>query len=46
MRFWKGLPRRYLLTHAAGEVLAHLEMSARLEKDPVQTEFAAWPALV
>ena len=34
--FLEGLPRRYLLTHAAGEVLAHLEMSARLGKDPVQ----------
>ena len=28
--------RRYLLTHDAGEVLAHLEMAARLGKDPVQ----------
>ena len=34
--FLEGLPRRYLLTHAAGDVLAHLEMAARLEKDPVQ----------
>ena len=34
--FLEGLPRRYLLTHTAGEVLAHLEMSARLDKDPVQ----------
>jgi [protein-PII] uridylyltransferase len=34
--FLEGLPRRYLLTHDAGEVLAHLEMSARLGKDPVQ----------
>src|SRR5580704_4402852 len=34
--FLEGLPRRYLLTHAAGEVLAHLEMAARLGKDPVQ----------
>jgi [protein-PII] uridylyltransferase len=34
--FLEGLPRRYLLTHAAGEVLAHVEMSARLVKDPVQ----------
>src|SRR5271163_1223195 len=34
--FLEGLPRRYLLTHAAGEVLAHVEMSARLEKEPVQ----------
>src|ERR1700734_4046898 len=34
--FLEGLPRRYLLTHDAGEVLAHLEMAARLTKDPVQ----------
>jgi [protein-PII] uridylyltransferase len=34
--FLEGLPRRYLLTHAAGEVLAHLEMAARLPKDSVQ----------
>jgi [protein-PII] uridylyltransferase len=34
--FLEGLPRRYLLTHAAGDVLAHLEMTARLDKDPVQ----------
>jgi [protein-PII] uridylyltransferase len=34
--FLEGLPRRYLLTHAAREVLAHLEMAARLGKDPVQ----------
>jgi [protein-PII] uridylyltransferase len=34
--FLEGLPRRYLLTHAAGDVLTHLEMAARLEKDPVQ----------
>jgi [protein-PII] uridylyltransferase len=34
--FLEGLPRRYLLTHAAGEVLAHLQMTARLAKDPVQ----------
>jgi [protein-PII] uridylyltransferase len=34
--FLEGLPRRYLLTHAAGEVLAHLEMVARLDADPVQ----------
>ena len=34
--FLEGLPRRYLLTHDAGEVLAHLEMAARLGKDSVQ----------
>src|ERR1700735_132119 len=34
--FLEGLPRRYLLPHAAAEVLAHLEMATRLDKDPVQ----------
>jgi [protein-PII] uridylyltransferase len=34
--FLEGLPRRYLLTHVTGDVLAHLEMAGRLEKDPVQ----------
>jgi [protein-PII] uridylyltransferase len=34
--FLEGLPRRYLLTHGAGEVLTHLEMATRLDKDPVQ----------
>jgi [protein-PII] uridylyltransferase len=34
--FLEGLPRRYLLTHPAAEVLAHLEMAAHLAKDPVQ----------
>ena len=34
--FLEGLPRRYLLTHAAAEVMAHLEMATRLDKDPVQ----------
>jgi [protein-PII] uridylyltransferase len=34
--FLEGLPRRYLLTHDAGEVLAHLQMAARLTQDPVQ----------
>jgi [protein-PII] uridylyltransferase len=34
--FLEGLPRRYLLTHPAGEVLAHLEMAGQLGKDPVQ----------
>jgi [protein-PII] uridylyltransferase len=34
--FLEGLPRRYLLTHPAAEVLAHLEMAAQLAKDPVQ----------
>jgi [protein-PII] uridylyltransferase len=34
--FLEGLPRRYLLTHPAGEVLGHLAMAARLSEDPVQ----------
>jgi [protein-PII] uridylyltransferase len=34
--FLEGLPRRYLLTHPAGEVLGHLEMAGRLDEDPVQ----------
>src|ERR1700722_13022101 len=34
--FLEGLPRRYLLTHPAAEVLAHLEMTTQLAKDPVQ----------
>jgi [protein-PII] uridylyltransferase len=34
--FLEGLPRRYLLTHPAGEVLGHLEMAGRLAQDPVQ----------
>jgi [protein-PII] uridylyltransferase len=34
--FLEGLPRRYLLTHAAGEVLGHLEMAAHIANDPVQ----------
>jgi [protein-PII] uridylyltransferase len=34
--FLEGLPRRYLLTHPAAEVLAHLEMATQLVKDPVQ----------
>ena len=34
--FLEGLPRRYLLTHPAGEVLGHLEMAGLLSEDPVQ----------
>lgn len=34
--FLEGLPRRYLLTHPASEVLAHLEMAGRLGQDSVQ----------
>jgi [protein-PII] uridylyltransferase len=34
--FLEGLPRRYLLTHAAGEVLSHMEMAARPGQNSVQ----------
>ncbi len=34
--FLEGLPRRYLQTQAAGEVLAQMEMASRLDEDPVQ----------
>ncbi len=34
--FLEGLPRRYLLTHPASEVLNHLEMAAHIANDPVQ----------
>ena len=36
--YLEGLPRRYLLTHAAGEVLGHLEMAGQISKDPVQLD--------
>jgi [protein-PII] uridylyltransferase len=34
--FLEGLPRRYLRTHAAGEVLDHMEMAGHLGQDAVQ----------
>jgi [protein-PII] uridylyltransferase len=34
--FLEGLPRRYLRTHPAGEVLGHMEMAGRLGADAVQ----------
>ena len=34
--FLEGLPRRYLATYSAKEVLAHLEMAGRLKGEPVQ----------
>lgn len=34
--FLEGLPRRYLGTYSAKQVLAHLEMAARLKTEPVQ----------
>jgi [protein-PII] uridylyltransferase len=34
--FLEGLPRRYLRTHAASEVISHLGMANHLVEDPVQ----------
>ena len=34
--FLEGLPRRYLQTHTADEMLAHMKMASQLEKDAVQ----------
>jgi [protein-PII] uridylyltransferase len=34
--FLEGLPRRYLRTHAAGDVLGHMEMAGHIGGDPVQ----------
>jgi [protein-PII] uridylyltransferase len=34
--FLEGLPRRYLQTHTASEVLSHMEMESRLRQDSVQ----------
>jgi len=34
--FLEGLPRRYLLTQTASDVLSQMEMAGRLEEDPVQ----------
>lgn len=34
--FLEGLPRRYLRTHAASEILGHMNMAGRLGADPVQ----------
>src|SRR6202008_1819498 len=34
--FLEGLPKRYLAAYSATDVLAHVEMSGRLGKDPVQ----------
>ncbi len=36
--FLEGLPRRYLLTHAAGDVSVHAEMAARIASDSVQID--------
>jgi [protein-PII] uridylyltransferase len=34
--FLEGLPRRYLRTHAASEVIGHMEMAGRVGEDSVQ----------
>jgi len=34
--FLEGLPRRYLRTHAAGEIIGHMEMANHLGEDSVQ----------
>jgi [protein-PII] uridylyltransferase len=36
--FLEGLPRRYLLTHAARDVFAHADMATKLGTDPVQVD--------
>ncbi len=38
--FLEGLPRRYLRTQAASDVIRHVEMASRLGEDPVQLELA------
>jgi len=35
--FLEGLPRRYVRSYPAQEILRHFEMAQRLEKDPVQS---------
>ena len=35
--FLEGLPKRYLRSYPAEEVLRHFEMAQRMEKDPVQS---------
>lgn len=34
--FCEGLPRRYLLTRTAEQIVAHCEMASKLDDDPVQ----------
>jgi [protein-PII] uridylyltransferase len=36
--FLNGLPRRYLRTQAASDVIRHMEMARKLDGDPVQLE--------
>ena len=36
--FLDGLPRRYLRTQAASDVIRHMDMASRLDTDPVQVE--------
>jgi len=37
-RFLDGLPKRYLRTQGASDVIRHMDMAARLGDDPVQVE--------
>ncbi len=36
--FLEGLPKRYLRTQSASDVIRHLDMAGRLDADPVQVE--------
>jgi len=36
--FLDGLPKRYLRTQGASDVIRHMDMAGRLDKDPVQVE--------
>ena len=38
--FLNGLPRRYLRTQTASDVIRHMELASRLGQDPVQLELA------
>ena len=38
--FLEGLPRRYLRLHAPKEIVAHVELAAKLDSEPVQTALA------
>src|SRR6185437_2862107 len=40
--FLEGLPKRYLRTFGAEEILQHLELSEHLSADPVQLHLARW----
>ena len=44
--FLDGLPKRYLRTQAASDVIRHMDMAGRLGDDPVQVELDARAPLV